>query len=102
MQRCVHGLAYTQRMTGHAALECCKNCDSPCPAQESSQVLNSAVSCRVALLLQHQLRGQCVAAVRLAAAAIAAIAVLVPQVEVEVFPLTPAGRNACIFTRVQS
>lgn len=75
--------------------------DNSCLVRESLQVLNSAVSCRVARLLQHQLKGQCVAAVR-AVAAIAAIAVLVPQVEVEVFPLTPAGHNACISVRVQS
>ena len=45
--------------------------------------------CRVALLRQHQLRGQCEVAVIPAAAAVAATAVPVPQVEVSL--LTPAG-----------
>ena len=55
--------------------------------------LNGTVLCRVALLLQHQLRGQCGAAAGVAAAAVAAIAVLAPPVEVS--PQTPAGLEVC-------
>lgn len=66
---------------------CCR-CDN-CPCESQHKLLNDNMICRVALLLQHQLRGQCEVAVMPAAAAVAAIAVLVPQVEVSL--LTPAG-----------
>lgn len=49
--------------------------------------------CRAALLLPHLLRGQCVAAVGLAAAVVA-IAVLAPQAEASA--LTAAGPDVCV------
>ena len=73
-------------------LACC-HCDKH-PGEGLHKWLNSNVVCRVELLLQHQLRGQCEVAVIPAAAVVAAIAVLVPQVEVS--PLTPAGLEICM------